>query len=115
MQLWSLSPSIEEYWATWEHRTQGGKAIIPSFTYLYPATGESVQSASVETFKIRALCHLLLDWMPEVGLREALDSLRDALEFHGMAPQRALPPPLIRTPAALGRTTERLDFHAVED
>lgn len=71
---------------------------------------------NIECLRLRAFCHLLLDYLPEEGLEEIKDSLLEAIKFY-CEPQPALEPFQINDSfeVAIGEGYERPIFQIAED
>lgn len=115
MKPWSLGPFPEEFHASWRYPTAEGKAFH-SFTYLHEVT-DKAQPSLPTALAIRIVCHMLVDHIPEAGLREILESLGTAYEFHRLQPTQAVAPlpQRVSVPIKRGKTYERPSFQAVEE
>jgi hypothetical protein len=69
----------------------------------------------IETWQ-RILCHAILNRIPDAGLQEVFENLRDAWEFYTLKPSA---PPLLETtyegPARMGEVWEPPVYQASEE
>lgn len=68
-----------------------------------------------ECQQVRALCHLLLERIPDEGLTETLEFLVELWRFHRTPVPPSNPTPVERIPVKLARTYVRPVFPATED
>jgi hypothetical protein len=69
-----------------------------------------------ESIKLRAVCHYLLDLLPNDGLEEIRESLEDAIKFYLKSPKNEFPQ--LVSPGfeiSLGEVYERPVFQITED
>ena len=76
----------------------------------------SATPADFQPILLRALCHLLVDQVPDLGLPDLCNSLREFWEFYNVPPNRApMLPVQRRVSARIEGRYERPEFHVDEE
>ncbi len=61
----------------WEHQGASGSL---AHRISFPETERQAEHA--EAFRLRILCHVLIDLIPDEGLKEACNSMKEFVEFY---------------------------------
>lgn len=98
---------------SWQHQSSDG--LMQHQIKIFPiSTGKGYEN--FECLRMRAICHLLLDYLPEEGLEEIKDSLLEAIKFY--REQQVVSEPFQSGDSfevAIGEGYERPVFQIAED
>lgn len=109
------NPFDEEHLGlAWQHQSSDGLMQL-QINIIPFSTGKGYENT--ECLRKRALCHLLLDYLPEEALDEIKDSIIEAINFYSEQQQISLPPYQLNESyeVAIGEGYERPVFEITED